>query len=458
MSNALLGLSSEPQTQYGLSGDEMGRIFPFHLVIDRDLKVVQIGPVLRRFVPEEALGGGAFFESFHVVRPSVPQTFAALSSKSGMLFMVVVRGWPLQLKGQMIYQPESETLCFIGSPWVTDLASLKEAGVVLKDFPLHDSLSDYLVMLQSKNAVLTDNRSLIANLHQQQKDLQDLSASLEAKVAERTAQLERAKEKIEEAHRQTQDSIAYASMIQCAFVPDDLEIKRHYQDCFSIWFPKDIVGGDIYLFEQFDDGQQSLLMVIDCTGHGVPGAFVTMLVKALERQLISSIVNHPELEVSPAALLEGFHQGMKTLLQQEFDCGANIGFDGGILYTNRRTGILRYSGATTPLFVVEDGVVAVLRGRRSSVGYCRSCVQSGFSDEEIALRSGMQIYLTTDGLLDQNGGAHGFPFGRSRFCQFLTDHAHLPFPAQKKQLLACLEDYQGAEERNDDLTVVALKV
>jgi len=161
-----------------------------------------------------------------------------------------------------------------------------------------------------------NNRKLQRMVNTKTEQLQELLKTLESKVQERTVDLEFAKKEIEEIHQHTQDSIEYASLIQRALIPDNTEFKKYFSDFLTIWQPKDVVGGDIYLFECLRNDDECLLMVIDCTGHGVPGAFVTMLVKAIERQVVSKIVNNEDHTVSPALILEYFNKSMKKLLSQ----------------------------------------------------------------------------------------------------------------------------------------------
>ncbi len=138
-------------------------------------------------------------------------------------------------------------------------------------------------------------------------------------------ELEIAKKEVEEIHKRTSESIEYASLIQHTLIPSHDLFRKYFKDYFVIWHPKDVVGGDIYFFEEFENS--AILMVIDCTGHGVPGAFVTMLVKAIERQIISQIKYQKEA-VEPAKILTIFNKNMRQILQQESDESiSNAGFD-----------------------------------------------------------------------------------------------------------------------------------
>lgn len=290
------------------------------------------------------------------------------------------------------------------------------------------------------------------------KAVEELSANLEKKVVERTLDLEQAKEKIEEIHKLTKDSIEYASLIQHALIPNSDSFDIYFKEHFALWKPKDIVGGDIYLFEELRGDHECLLMVIDCTGHGVPGAFVTMLVKAIERQIVSKIVNNPDMEVSPAWILWYFNKSMKRLLRQDDkDSVSNAGFDGGILYYNKNEGVIKYAGAETPLFYFEEDELKVIKGDRHSIGYKKSNLDYEFKEHAIEVKKGMQFYLTTDGYLDQNGGDKGFPFGKKRFQSVVNDIYKLPMNEQEVSLLKSIQKYKNGFEQNDDVTVIGLK-
>jgi PAS domain S-box-containing protein len=263
-------------------------------------------------------------------------------------------------------------------------------------------------------------------------------------------------DKIIELHKHTQDSIEYASLIQGALIPSIQGFNNYFQDHFTIWEPKDIVGGDIYLLEELSE-DEVLLMVIDCTGHGVPGAFVTMLVKAVERQINAN--HHKNEMISPAIILGVFNRSIKNLLKQEdVDSVSNAGFDGGILYYNKKKKFIRYAGANVPLFILQNKELKIIKGNRHSVGYKKSDKNYNFTDHNIDVDDSTSLYLTTDGYLDQNGGNKGFPFGKRDFTQLIKDNKDKTFASQRTIFMDALSDYQAKEERNDDVTMIGLKI
>ena len=270
--------------------------------------------------------------------------------------------------------------------------------------------------------------------------------------------LENAKKEVELSHQHTRDSIEYASLIQSALIPDNTAFNNYFQDYFSVWQPKDTVGGDIYLFDELRNSDECLLMVIDCTGHGVPGAFVTMLVKAIERQIVARIKNSDEV-VSPANLLGVFNRSMKHLLKQEStESISNVGFDGGIIYYNKKEKILRFAGAGIPLFYIQDGKLNVIKGDRYSVGYKKCAMDYRYTDYTVDIEEGMQFYITTDGYLDQNGGEKGFPFGKKKFKKIIEAHHQESMHDQEKVFMTELAKYADGVERNDDVALIGFTI
>ncbi|MGB5964137.1 MAG: transporter substrate-binding domain-containing protein [Sulfurimonadaceae bacterium] len=262
---------------------------------------------------------------------------------------------------------------------------------------------------------------------------------------------------LEEVNRQITDSIEFASIIQQAFIPEQDELDAFFEEEFAIWQPRDIVGGDIYFFDQLNNEHKAILMVIDCTGHGVPGAFVTMLVKALSRNLISHINQNGE-EVSPAKLLAIFNRSLKHLLKQHDKSSlSNAGFDAAFIYIDKDEAILRYSGANIPLFYTKDKKIKTIKADRHSIGYKTSDPNYTFTDHQLDFDETIQFYITSDGYIDQNGGEKGFPMGKKRFIKLLEEHTDQPMKEQQIILEKAFKVWRKNEERNDDVTVVGFR-
>ena len=295
------------------------------------------------------------------------------------------------------------------------------------------------------------------------KEVEDLTVNLEVKIQERTIDLEEAKKEIEITHKHTRESIEYASLIQSALIPDADEIAPYFKDYFVMWKPKDTVGGDIWLFDELRNKDECLLFFIDCTGHGVPGAFVTMIVKAVEREIVSKLKKNDSLDISPAIIMGYFNKTMKKLLRQESkDSLSNAGFDGGIIYYNKKTQILKFAGAETPLFYIDENKeFQMIKGNRYSVGYKKCDIDYTYKETIIDVQEGMKFYCTTDGYLDQNGGKKGFPFGKKRFSNLIKENYNENMADIQNILEVEMMRYEEEtkdNDRNDDMTVIGFEI
>ena len=341
---------------------------------------------------------------------------------------------------------------------ICDLFDPNMSSEYLSHHTTNDSWLDYIIdnpSLTHKVQIKMDNKISIFSVTAGELSLKE---KLKFAVFTDITPVENAKKEIELIHKHIKESIDYASLIQGALIPNADSFAKVFSDHFTVWQPKDIIGGDIYLFEELRDKDESLLMVIDCTGHGVPGAFVTMLVKAIERQIVARI-NHSDEIVSPAKILNIFNSSMKHLLKQENkNSVSNAGFDGGIVYYNKKENIIKFAGAETPLFYVKDNELHMIKGDRYSVGYKKCDIEYKYKEHIIELEKGMQFYITTDGYLDQNGGEKGFCFGKKRFQKIILQNHTKVMEEQKEVLLSELAVYQDDEERNDDVTLIGFKV
>ncbi|MBF0336667.1 MAG: SpoIIE family protein phosphatase [Nitrospirae bacterium] len=304
--------------------------------------------------------------------------------------------------------------------------------------------------------------------------LAQYNRTLEGRVEERTRELheinkhlQNERNRLELAHKKITDSIEYASMIQNSLLPEDSSIAAYFSQHLVIWQPKDVVGGDIYIIDKLSEQDECIVSVIDCTGHGVPGAFVTMLVRTIWSNVVDTILSK-DSGIAPGQILFMLNKSIRDLLKQDiFETlgdvkgqyrHSNVGFDGGVLYLNRKRGIVRYAGANVSLFVCRQGHVDIIKGDRQSVGYKDSNPDYIYRDIELNIVQGDIFYISTDGYLDQNGGNKDLPFGRRRFVSIIENNWHRPMSEQREALLDQLNSYQGLSDRNDDITVVGLTI
>ncbi|MBD2340500.1 response regulator [Calothrix sp. FACHB-156] len=164
--------------QFSLAPEQIAALFPFHLVIDQHLKIVQVGKVLQRILEPIAILDSSLEEHFQINRPKCPSSFAAICQQTRSLFLLQSHHREMQLKGQMVYLEKSNHLLFLGSPWITDIANIKKLDLTLNDFPLYDSISDYLFLLQAKNSALADAQKLTTRLTSQRAELRATASRL----------------------------------------------------------------------------------------------------------------------------------------------------------------------------------------------------------------------------------------------------------------------------------------
>ena len=280
------------------------------------------------------------------------------------------------------------------------------------------------------------------------KEIQSNTEELENKVIARTQALEEANQAMQKAHRKIDASIDYASLIQSAILPDQPLQQALGERHFVLWHPRDIVGGDFYVFRA--EGENHLLGVIDCAGHGVPGALMTMLA----RSALDHAMNKVGID-SPATLLGETDSAIRAMLAQDTSSHTiATNMDAGLVYIDHGNRRLRYAGARISLYWSDGNDVGEIKGARRALVDRRLGV---YTDTEIDLRPGITYYLATDGFLDQAGGDMGYGFGNTRFAQLLVQHAKKPMAEQAYAFDEALKAYQGNYPQRDDITLLSFR-
>ena len=271
---------------------------------------------------------------------------------------------------------------------------------------------------------------------------------LETLVKARTQALEQANLDMRHAHKQINDSIDYASLIQRAILPNQQLAEQLGPRHFALWRPRDVVGGDFYIFRS--EGERHVPGVIDCAGHGVPGALMTMLARAaLDQAIVRMGID------APAGILTQTDRLMRDMLSScNLPRGIATNMDAGLAFVDQRERKLRYAGAKISLYWSDGEQVGEIKGVRRAIGDRRV---GQYVDTEIDMLSGVTYYLATDGFLDQAGGELGYGFGNSRFARLLRAHARLPMAEQARALDEELERYRGSLPQRDDITVLSFR-
>jgi len=261
----------------------------------------------------------------------------------------------------------------------------------------------------------------------------------------------RYEEKLKDAFDVISSSIDYASRIQRSVLPDDNFLSAIVSDHFILWEPRDIVGGDVHWEGAWGNG--CLIILGDCTGHGVPGAFMTLIfIGALERAMA-------EVEGgNVGALVSRIHQLMQVTLGQHFEGGSSDdGIELGACYFVPEEPTMTFVGARFDLFLASDEEVSIVKGTKKGMGYRGIAYTQTYEEQTVPVSFDQTYYLTSDGLIDQVGGEKRRMFGKNRFKELLLSMRDVPMEEQKLKLMEAVISYQGAEVRRDDIAVVGFK-
>lgn len=259
-------------------------------------------------------------------------------------------------------------------------------------------------------------------------------------------------EALEDAYGIITGSITYAANIQHAILPPLEALRAELGEVFLIWEPRDVVGGDFYWCGRWGEGV--LVVLADCTGHGVPGAFMTLIAR--------SALDRARAEVPPGAvgdLLGAVHRHVQRLLgQNEEDGPSDDGLEAVACYllTGRRT--MQVAAARMPAFVVAEGRCQVIRGTKAGMGYRGIPHDQEYAAQDVAVTPGMTVYLSSDGLLDQVGGPRNRMYGKTRFSALLQEIQALPMIDQETALRTALYEWQGPGLRRDDVSVIGFRL
>ncbi|MBL7912081.1 MAG: SpoIIE family protein phosphatase [Bacteroidia bacterium] len=269
---------------------------------------------------------------------------------------------------------------------------------------------------------------------------------LENKVAERTRELE-------EKNNDITSSIEYAKRIQEAILPSKDQIFKKLNRAFILYQPKDIVSGDFYWFAEKNGIK--ILAVVDCTGHGVPGAFMSMIGHNLLHQIVSE-----KGITDPADILNNLHKGVQEALRQgQNEINTNDGMDVSLITINDTTKEVKWAGANRPLITVDStGEFLKFDGNKFPVGGAQLDINRMFTTQIIKLKNPAMAYLTSDGYADQFGGDRGKKYMVKRFHDLLcTIHLHSP-EDQKKELMLSFNQWRQNHEQVDDVLVVGIGI
>jgi serine phosphatase RsbU (regulator of sigma subunit) len=261
-----------------------------------------------------------------------------------------------------------------------------------------------------------------------------------------------------EKNRQIMQSIEYASVIQRAMLRgSDETLSAKLTDAVMVWEPRDVVGGDFYHFAAYPHGWFGA--VADCTGHGVPGAFMTLLASASLSKALEQIGPH-----DPTQLLAAVNRNVKGLLGQANNgaeaAQSNDGLDTAFFWFDAAESVLYYAGAKIALHVLRPDAdeFETIAADRMGVGYVDSSEDYQWNLRKIALPKGSVLFTYTDGLTDQVGGPRNISLGRRRVLDSVLEHRSKHPAAICEQVQHLLAQWQGVQSRRDDVTFFCIRI
>jgi serine phosphatase RsbU (regulator of sigma subunit) len=302
---------------------------------------------------------------------------------------------------------------------------------------------------------LSDHDEMGKALIQMKNDLHSYRSEMEQKVSAQTEEIlhqknasDEQRQKIEILYSDLRSSIEYAKRLQDSILPDSKLIHEICPEHFVLFLPKDVVSGDFYWFQK--QAGKKLFAAADCTGHGVPGAFMSLVAH--------NALNHvTKVYTKPGQILNQVNRMASKAFNQDRQDQIRDGMDIALCSLDENTLHLEFSGAQNNLWIVREGVCFELKGDKQSVGKSDQDA-SPFTSQQFTCQKGDILYLFSDGYADQFGGEQGKKLMRKRFKEIIIETASQPMADQKKYLQQFIEDWRQDREQVDDILVMGIQV
>lgn len=288
---------------------------------------------------------------------------------------------------------------------------------------------------------------IVMYVHIREKNLIKEKIELEEKVRERTAEVVQKSMEIEEKNRDITASIRYAERIQRAMLPRE----DTFQETFVLFMPKDIVSGDFYWM--YDNGDQQFIAACDCTGHGVPGAFMSII----GHNSLNKVVREYGI-TRPSAILDQLNTEVLKALMQRNEETINDGMDMTLIAFDKKKFTVDFAGAYNSIYVVRNGEAVIYKGDRFPIGMTAIGEKKNFTNQVVDIQSGDMIYLASDGYADQFGSAEVKKYKSGNMKRILAEIWNLPVKEQGERLKKEILDWKGELEQVDDIMVIGTRI
>jgi|JI9StandDraft_1071089.scaffolds.fasta_scaffold03163_5 ligand-binding sensor domain-containing protein/serine phosphatase RsbU (regulator of sigma subunit) len=280
--------------------------------------------------------------------------------------------------------------------------------------------------------------------------LRENQEKLKKALDERTKEVVEQKELLQEKNKDITDSIQYARNIQKAMLPPIDSLKNYFADAFVYYKPRDIVSGDFYWVERFD--QTIVVSCADCTGHGVPGAFMSLIGSTLLKEVSSK-----KSVQSSQDVLVHLDDELRRMLNKQGEVAVEDGMDIVVFDYHIDTSILKMASANRPALLFHGGEWKEVKGDRRSVGGSQYNDNKEFTLFEYKISPGDMVYLFSDGMTDQFGGDEGKKLKRSGLYSWIKETAHLDMDTQRKTIKEKFGVWKGSKEQIDDIIIIGIK-
>lgn len=309
------------------------------------------------------------------------------------------------------------------------------------------------VNLLANQAKLAIESSLL--IEEKLRNEQSFRHALEQKVEQRTKELFQAKSGIESSHhslaalnQKINEGLSYAARLQTSILPSENQLTEAFPSHFVIWKPRELVGGDFYWLRKIDD--RYLIALVDCTGHGVPGAFLTMVANTL--------LNQAAHFIQPSLILEQINRYFTDAITRSLgDNYENEGLDIVVALADPKAHTVTAASSGMNIFHVHDDGGEIIKSGNMRIGRSDN-TEALFPETIISAKDSSQFYLISDGLFDQPGGEKGLPFGRKRLLNVLIEAHTLAVDDQQKFILKRWQEFTGEMPQVDDISAIMFKV
>ncbi|HBS86085.1 MAG: hypothetical protein A2W91_08000 [Bacteroidetes bacterium GWF2_38_335] len=392
---------------------------------------------------------------FVIIKALIKKREGALILAIGNLILLASIINDFLYNAQVIY---STDLMPLGMLFFLFLQSYLLATRFNRSFVMNEKLTEELTYINKNLEKIVEERTEEITFQKKQIEekneelhqlLEEVSSQRDEIEAQRDLVTEQ-KEHIEEIHKEVSQSIDYATRLQSAILPDKNILKDNISDFFVMFHPRDKVSGDFYWWANIEG--HTIITAVDCTGHGVPGAFMSMLgVSYLREIVLKEYVTHPGV-----ILRKMRKEIIRSLKQKGVSGEQKDGMDMALVSISHADNKMLFAGANNPLYFIRNGVLTEYKPDKMPIAIYEK--MDNYTVHEITVEKGDMFYLFSDGLADQFGGPNGKKFMYKQFKEILTANSHLPMEEQKQALSDAFESWKGYHEQIDDVVVIGIRI